>query len=239
MSHLAQSLSVCKDWLIRPYLVIWVCGRLIGLFVLSLVSQSFYLYPFPLCNFMPLSSEWVCVCVCVCDGLQLLCLLFLQCGNQTLIRTDCLARSELGNYMLYPWRTYTRTVCRLPDLVSKNLLKLLSCNGNVNDTCLVMVVKNPASSAANEVSIFESYFFFLLWIFFLFSLTVKWSDSKAQMRGTRVSVYSRTVNSTFAISCQEKQLCPAPCTPGTQRILQSAVHNHLINSWVCVWPKMQ
>ncbi len=101
MSHLAQSLSVCKDWLIRPYLVIWVCGRLIGLFVLSLVSQSFYLYPFPLCNFMPLSSEWVCVCVCVCDGLQLLCLLFLQCGNQTLIRTDCLARSELGNYMLY------------------------------------------------------------------------------------------------------------------------------------------
>lgn len=92
MSYLEHSCSVHRDWLIRSYLVIWVCGRLIGLFVLSLLPQSFYLYlipssvPYMWWPVAPLST-------------------FLQCGNRTMIRMDCLAPSELGNYTVYLLQT--------------------------------------------------------------------------------------------------------------------------------------
>ncbi len=44
--------------------------------------------------------------------------------------------------------------------------------------------------------------------------------------------------SIFTIWSQGKQLCHAPCTPTTHWILLSAAHIHFINSWLCVWPKM-
>ncbi len=61
---------------------------------------------------------------------------------------------------------------------------------------------------------------------------------KAQQRGTKVSI-DLTVLIHLSCLVPGEAAVPRPSTPGTRGIVLSAVHNHLINSWVCVWPKMQ
>lgn len=126
MSHLMQSLAVCRDWLIRPYLVIRVCSRLIGLFVLSRVSLSFYLYPFPLCNFMPPSSLSVCVCVWQ-PAASLSTLPAMWESDTDKDGLSCTIRIR----KLHSLSVADSVGGLLDDTVSQNLLKLLSRNGRL------------------------------------------------------------------------------------------------------------